>query len=61
VLVCIQRVLYFPQELRRRLWNQRLAGNGLTQAAIDRAYAERAILRTHVMRPTWHVVLSALA
>lgn len=31
------------------------AGNG-TDAAIDRAFADGAILRTHVMRPTWHFI-----
>lgn len=28
-----------------------------TNAAIDRLFAEGAILRTHVLRPTWHFVL----
>jgi hypothetical protein len=28
-----------------------------TEADLDRAYNEGAILRTHVMRPTWHFVL----
>ncbi len=30
-----------------------------TAAAIDRAFAEGSILRTHVMRPTWHFVTPA--
>jgi uncharacterized protein YjbI with pentapeptide repeats len=29
---------------------------GLTDADLDQALADRAILRTHVMRPTWHLV-----
>lgn len=30
---------------------------GATDAAIDRLYDQGAILRTHVLRPTWHFVL----
>ena len=30
-----------------------------TAAAIDRAFADGSILRTHVMRPTWHFVTPA--
>src|SRR5512141_2027998 len=29
---------------------------GLTDAAIERAFADGEILRTHVLRPTWHFV-----
>src|SRR5512138_2887281 len=29
---------------------------GLTDAAIEQAFAKGEILRTHVMRPTWHFV-----
>jgi len=29
---------------------------GLTDASLDRAFASGSILRTHVMRPTWHFV-----
>ncbi|NOT60497.1 MAG: winged helix DNA-binding domain-containing protein, partial [Acidobacteria bacterium] len=29
---------------------------GLTDAALDQALAEGSILRTHVLRPTWHFV-----
>jgi hypothetical protein len=32
---------------------------GADDAAIDRAFAEGTILRTHVLRPTWHFVLPA--
>src|SRR3712207_3882566 len=76
---------------RRRLHNQRLAGEKLERPAevagwmgavqaqdypaakwalglrlrdaldadVERAFAEGTILRTHVMRPTWHFVLPA--
>lgn len=30
--------------------------SGLTDAAIDQAFAKGEILRTHVLRPTWHFV-----
>jgi hypothetical protein len=33
--------------------------DGVTEAALDRLYDEGAILRTHVLRPTWHFVLPA--
>lgn len=32
---------------------------GLTDAAIEQAFAEGEILRTHVLRPTWHFVTPA--
>ena len=32
---------------------------GATDAALDRLFDSGAILRTHVMRPTWHFVLPA--
>src|SRR5690242_1790501 len=32
---------------------------GATNAALDRAFAEGEILRTHVLRPTWHFVAPA--
>src|SRR5579864_6496893 len=31
----------------------------LTEAAIEQAFSDGAILRTHVMRPTWHFVTPA--
>lgn len=30
--------------------------NGATDAALDQVFADGAILRTHVLRPTWHFV-----
>jgi winged helix DNA-binding protein len=38
-------------------WALGLRVKGATDAAIDRLYDEGAILRTHVLRPTWHFVL----
>jgi hypothetical protein len=32
---------------------------GVSDADLDRAFADGAILRTHVLRPTWHFVLPA--
>src|SRR5881398_2981331 len=32
---------------------------GATDAAIEQAFADGTILRTHVMRPTWHFVAPA--
>ncbi len=33
--------------------------NGITDAALDQAFADGAILRTHLLRPTWHFVTPA--
>jgi Winged helix DNA-binding domain len=33
--------------------------HSLTDAALDQAFAEGSILRTHVLRPTWHFVTPA--
>lgn len=40
-------------------WSVGMRVTGATDAQLDRAYAEGAILRTHVLRPTWHFVLPA--
>jgi hypothetical protein len=37
-------------------WAIGLRTNGLSEVDVDRAFAEGSILRTHVMRPTWHFV-----
>ena len=37
-------------------WALSLRAPGLTEADVDRAFDEGAILRTHVLRPTWHFV-----
>jgi Winged helix DNA-binding domain len=44
------------QEYPGATWGIAQRMHGLTQAAIDQAYAEGAMLRTHAMRPTWHFV-----
>jgi hypothetical protein len=33
--------------------------SGLTDASVERAFNEGAILRTHILRPTWHFVAPA--
>ena len=38
-------------------WALGLRTRGLTDADVDRLFDAGAILRTHVMRPTWHFVL----
>lgn len=40
-------------------WALALRAHNLTDAAIDRAFDAGTILRTHVMRPTWHFVTPA--
>lgn len=47
------------QEYQGAAWalSQRL--RGATSAAIEHAFTDGAILRTHVMRPTWHFVTPA--
>lgn len=37
-------------------WALSQRSKGLTDAAIDQAFAKGEILRTHVLRPTWHFV-----
>jgi hypothetical protein len=38
-------------------WSVGMRTTSATDASLDRAYAEGTILRTHVLRPTWHFVL----
>jgi len=40
-------------------WAVGQRGRGLTDAAVERAFNDGAILRTHVMRPTWHFTTAA--
>jgi Winged helix DNA-binding domain len=40
-------------------WALAQRGNGLTDRSLDRLFAAGAILRTHVLRPTWHFVRPA--
>lgn len=37
-------------------WAIGLRSKGLTESDVERAFAEGSILRTHLMRPTWHFV-----
>jgi len=40
-------------------WSIAQRSEGVTDAALDQAFAAGTILRTHVLRPTWHFVLPA--
>jgi hypothetical protein len=40
-------------------WSVAERTGGVADAAMDRAFADGIILRTHVLRPTWHFVLPA--
>ena len=40
-------------------WAIALRGAGLAEGDVERAMADGAILRTHVLRPTWHFVAPA--
>jgi len=40
-------------------WGLALRARALTEAAVDRAFNDGAILRTHALRPTWHFVTPA--
>ena len=50
-LVCSQSQDYGPGK-----WSIGQRGLGLSDAALDEALAEGRILRTHILRPTWHFV-----
>src|SRR5688572_10872776 len=45
------------QDYAAAKWALALRAPGLTDADVDRALADGSILRTHVLRPTWHFVL----
>lgn len=45
------------QEFVPAKWSVAQRGEGVTDAAMDEAFATGTILRTHVVRPTWHFVL----
>ena len=47
------------QDYASAKWALGLRLQGATDAAIDQALADGTILRTHVMRPTWHFVTPA--
>jgi len=40
-------------------WALSLRMQAATDSSLDKAFADRSILRTHVMRPTWHFVTPA--
>jgi hypothetical protein len=44
------------QDFRGAKWAVGLRGKGLTDVAVERAFNDGEILRTHVLRPTWHFV-----
>src|SRR5690554_3188801 len=44
------------QEYGQARWALGLRAPGLTREKVEAAFAEGRILRTHVMRPTWHFV-----
>lgn len=44
------------QELPYAKWSLGQRTKGATRAALDRAYDDGTILRTHILRPTWHFV-----
>jgi hypothetical protein len=45
------------QEFAVAKWSVAQRTDGADHAAVARAFADGAILRTHVLRPTWHFVL----
>ncbi len=44
------------QEYAQAKWAIGLRLPGLTEQAVEQAFQEGAILRTHILRPTWHFV-----
>src|SRR6266853_3782165 len=47
------------QDYAAAKWALGLRMQGASDESIEQAFAEGAILRTHVMRPTWHFVAPA--
>jgi Winged helix DNA-binding domain len=47
------------QEYGVAKWSVGQRATGLTDAALDRALADATIIRTHVLRPTWHFVVAS--
>ena len=47
------------QEFTGAKWGVGLRAKGLTEAAIEREFDQGRILRTHILRPTWHFVAPA--
>ncbi len=44
------------QEYAGAKWSLAMRLQGVSDAELDQAFAEGSILRTHIMRPTWHFV-----
>src|SRR5262245_35633925 len=44
------------QEFGPARWALGLRAAGLTEGSIDRAFDDGLIVRTHILRPTWHFV-----
>ncbi|MBI1257534.1 MAG: winged helix DNA-binding domain-containing protein [Chloroflexi bacterium] len=44
------------QDYTAAKWAVGMRGQGFADAAVEQAFTEGTILRTHVMRPTWHFV-----
>lgn len=44
------------QDFAGAKWALGLRTNGLSDADVERAFADGSILRTHMLRPTWHFV-----
>ena len=47
------------QEFAVAKWGLALRTPGLKERAVDREFADGRILRTHILRPTWHFVAAA--
>src|SRR5712691_9779467 len=47
------------QDYAAAKWAVAQRTKGITDAAIEQAFADGAILRTHLLRPTWHFVTPA--
>jgi hypothetical protein len=47
------------QDFAGAKWGIGLRGHGITDASVDWAFNEGTILRTHLLRPTWHLVARA--
>ncbi|CAN5192999.1 winged helix DNA-binding domain-containing protein [soil metagenome] len=45
------------QEYPVAKWSVAQRASGVSDAAMDRAFADGEILRTHILRPTWHFVV----
>lgn len=54
LLTCVQ-----SQEYAHGLWSLGLRSTGATHASVQAAFDAGRILRTHILRPTWHFVSPA--